>query len=384
MYSISNFGAMIADRVRMNAFAEAMRRVITPDSVVIDIGAGPGLFALLACRFGARRVYAIEPADAIQVAREIAAANGLADRIEFIQAMSTDITLPERADVIVSDIGGVLPWFQTHLESIADARRRLLAPGGTLIPRRDTVWAAVAEAPDLYASHTAPWEDCAFDFDMQAARRLAVNTFKKGEVAAGQLLTGITRWATIDYMVVDDWNVDAQVSWTINRPGTGHGLVVGLDRTLAEGVILSNAPDGTGTVGRDNIYATLFFPWDSPVALRAGDIVEMQLRASLVSGDYVWCWNTSITDGHQPSVVKARFAQSTLMEDALSPATLRKASASYTPRLTEDGRMTRFVLDAMSDGMPLGEIATRLPREFPTAKLPDPLSYVAALARQFG
>lgn len=384
MYSITDYGAMIGDRPRINAFAEAMRRVITPQSVVIDLGAGPGLFALLACRFGARRVYAIEPADSIQVAKEIAAANGLADRIEFIQAMSTEITLPERADVIVSDIGGVMPWFQTHLPSIADARRRLLAPNGTLIPRRDTVWAAVLNAPDLYASHTAPWEDCGFDFDMHPARRLAVNTFKKAGVSPQQLLTGITRWAAVDYMLVDDWNVAAQVRFTVERPGTGHGLVAGLERTLAEGIVISNAPDGTGTVGHDNIYSTLFFPWESPVPLAAGDIVETELRASLVGSDYVWCWKASIADGRQPAVVKARFAHSTLMEEPLSPATLRKASASYTPTLNENGRMTRFVLDAMGEGVPLGEIAARLSREFPASRLRDPLSYVAALARQFG
>lgn len=383
MYSITNFGAMIADRTRMHAFAEAMRRVITPGSVVIDLGAGPGLFALLACRFGARRVYAIEPADVIQVAREIAAANGLADRIEFIQAMSTDATVPERADVIVSDIGGVMPWFQAHLPSIADARRRLLAPGGTLIPRRDTVWAAVVEAPELYASHAAPWDDCGFDFDMRPARRLAVNTFKKGEVTAAQLLTEIIRWAAIDYMLVDEWNVDARMRWTIDRPGTGHGFVVGLDRMLADGITLSNAPDGTATVGPDNIYSTLFFPWEVPVPLTAGDGVELELRASLVGGDYVWCWNTSIVDADRPSAVRARFAQSTLLEEALSPATLRKASASYSPALNEDGRMTRFVLDAMSQGIPLGDIAARLSREFVSNKLRDPLTYVTSLARQY-
>ena len=106
MYSISNYGAMIADRVRVRAYAEALRQAITRDSVVLDLGTGTGIFALLACRFGARRVYAIEPSDAVQVAREIAAANGFAGRIEFWQALSTDVTLPERADVIVSDIGG--------------------------------------------------------------------------------------------------------------------------------------------------------------------------------------------------------------------------------------------------------------------------------------
>jgi protein arginine N-methyltransferase 1 len=384
MYSITNYGAMIADRTRMNAFAEAMRRVITPGSVVIDLGAGPGLFALLACRLGARRVYAIEPADVIQVGREIAAANGLADRIEFIQAMSTEITFPELADVIVSDIGGVMPWFQNHLPSIADARRRLLAPGGVLIPRQDRVWAAVAEAPDLYAAHTGPWDDCGFDFNMQPARRLAVNTFKKGEVTAAQLLTETTRWATIDYMLVDESNVDAKVRWSIGRAGTGHGLAVGMERTLADGITLSNAPDGTATVGPDNIYSSLFFPWDVPVALEPGDVVETEFRASLVGGDYVWCWKTLVVDGRQPSVTKASFAQSTLMEEPLSPATLRKASASYTPTLNDNGRMTRFVLDAMSEGVPLGEIATRLSREFSAGKVRDPLSYVVSLARQFG
>lgn len=383
MYSITNYGAMIADRVRIRAYAEALRRVVTSDSVVLDLGTGTGIFALLACRFGARRVYAVEPADAIQVAREIAAANGFANRIEFRQAKSTEVTLPERTDVIVSDIGGVLPWFQTHLPSIADARRRFLAPGGTLIPRQDAVWAAVVDAPDLYARHTTPWDDCGFDFNMAPARRLAVNTFKKGEVTENRLLTPPQRWATIDYRMVDEWNVQAPVRWMVSRAGTGHGIVVGLDRILAEGIRLTNAPDESD-VGRDSIYATVFFPWSAPVVLAIGDVVETEMRATLVGGDYVWCWTTSVVDGRRPSAVKARFAQTTLLEAPLSPATLRKSSAAYTPTLTENGRMARFVLDAMSQGMPLGEIATRLSNEFPTAAARDPLTYVAALAQQYG
>jgi protein arginine N-methyltransferase 1 len=383
MYSIANYGAMIADRVRVEAYADALRRVITSDSVVLDLGTGTGIFALLACRFGARRVYAIEPSDAIQVAKEIAAANGFADRIEFRQAMSTDVTLPERADVMVSDIGGVLPWFQTHLPAIADARHRLLAPGAALIPRHDAVWAAVVDAPDLYARHSAPWADCGFDLDMEPARRLAVNTFKTGDVTADQLLTAARRWAAIDYSRVDDSNVHATVRWTIARAGTGHGLSMGLDRTLAEGLRLCNEPGGSGALGRDSIYATVFFPWLAPVRLAAGDEVEVELRATLVGQDYVWCWNTAIQDPKEPQAVKARFAQSTLLGTPVSPATLRKASASYPPTLTENGRMARFVLDAMEQGMPLGEIATRLSREFSSSGIRDPLSYVAALARQY-
>jgi protein arginine N-methyltransferase 1 len=384
MYSITDYGAMIADRVRVSAYAEALRRAITPDSVVIDLGTGTGIFALLACRLGARRVYAIEPDDAIQVAKEIAAANGVADRIDFYQALSTAVTPPERADVIVSDIGGVVPWFQSHLRSIADARRRLLAPGGVLIPQQDAVWAAVVEAADLYARLAAPWDDSGFDFDMDPARRLAVNTFKQAGVTAEQLLTEPRRWATIDYGTLEDPNVHARVRSTIARAGLGHGIAMGLDRTLSEGIRLCNVPGAQDALGRESIYSPLFFPWPAPVQLAPGDEVELELRATLVGDEYVWCWNTSIVDPATAPAPKARFAQSTLHGTPVSPATLRKAAASYRPALTEHGRMTRFVLDAMNEGIPLGEIATRLATEFSTSHLRDPLSYVAALARQYG
>jgi len=141
-YDLHSFGRMIADRVRTDAYAEALRRAVRPGSVVLDIGTGTGIFSLLACRFGAERVYAVEPSDTIQAAREVARASGCGDRIELLQALSTRIDLPRRADVIVSDIRGVLPLHQRIIPSLADARERLLAPGGVLIPRRDTVRAA--------------------------------------------------------------------------------------------------------------------------------------------------------------------------------------------------------------------------------------------------
>src|SRR4051794_6240190 len=134
MYSISGFGEMIADRVRLDAYVEALRRHVKPGCVVVDIGAGTGIFSLLACKFGARRVYAIEPSDAAELIHQTARDNGCAERISVLRQPSSELTLPERADVIVSDLRGVLPAFHHHLADIADARQRLLAPGGTLIP----------------------------------------------------------------------------------------------------------------------------------------------------------------------------------------------------------------------------------------------------------
>ena len=124
MYSLHFYGQMLADAPRVDAYAAALRQAVTPDSVVLDLGCGPGVFAMLACQLGARRVYAIEPDNVINIAREAAAANGFADRIEFFQSLSTDVTLPEPATIIISDLRGVLPFYQGHIPAIIDARRR--------------------------------------------------------------------------------------------------------------------------------------------------------------------------------------------------------------------------------------------------------------------
>ena len=125
MYSLHFYGQMLADAPRMEAYAAALRQAVTPDSVVMDLGCGPGVFALLACKLGARRVYAVEPDNVVGLAREAAAANGFADRIEFFDKLSTEIALPEPATIIISDLRGVLPLFQQHIPSIIDARETI-------------------------------------------------------------------------------------------------------------------------------------------------------------------------------------------------------------------------------------------------------------------
>src|SRR5690606_1590329 len=112
MYDVYDYGRMIADDIRMRAYAEAMRRTIRRGSVVLDLGTGTGICALLACQLGARRVFAVDSNDAIRLAHRIAEDNGFADRIEFYQQSSIDLELPEPVDTIVSDLRGSMPLFQ--------------------------------------------------------------------------------------------------------------------------------------------------------------------------------------------------------------------------------------------------------------------------------
>src|ERR1041384_8328568 len=221
MYSVQFYGQMLAGTSRMDAYTGALRRAVKPDSVVMDLGCGPGVFALLACKLGARRVYAVEPENIVGLAREAAAANGFSDRIEFFEKLSTEITLPEPATIIIADLRGVLPWFDQNIPSMIDARVRLLAPGGVLIPERDVLWASVVEAPDQYAEIVGPWGN-QFDLDLTVGRRLVTNTWGKSRIKSEQLLSEPVCWTTLDYYEVRSADVRAEISWKAARTGTAH------------------------------------------------------------------------------------------------------------------------------------------------------------------
>jgi type I protein arginine methyltransferase len=314
MYSLHFYGQMLADVRRMDAYAAALREVVNRDSVVMDLGCGPGVFALLACKLGARRVYAVEPNNVIGLAREAAAANGWADRIEFFDKLSTEITLPEPATIIVSDLRGVLPFFQQHIPAIIDARKRLLARDGVLIPRRDILWAAVIEAPEQYAELVSPWEN-QFDLDLSAAARFITNTWRKSHIKPEQFLANPVCWNTIDYQEVDRPDVRAESSLRIARNGTAHGVAVWFDSELVDDVGFSNHPAAPRM-----IYGQGFFPFSQPVEVSEGHRIDLRLAAKFVQDDYVWRWDTDFKDQ------KTSFKQSTFYGVPLSTAQLRKSA----------------------------------------------------------
>lgn len=358
MYSVNGFGEMMLDTVRMDAYVRALRNAVQPNSVVLDIGTGTGIFAILAHKFGARRVIAVEPNDAIHVAREIAIANNCASAIEFHQEFSTQLKMSEPADVILSDLRGVLPHYEQHIPTIVDARARLLAPGGVMISQRDDLWISVIEAESSYRAISEPWIENPYDLDMRAGARLMVNRWVRVAATASQLLAEPMHGGTFDYQTIESPDFSAEVELRVWRDGTAHGLCVWFDATLAEGIGFSNAP-GSPDSARP-IYRNAFFPFMSPVALSVNDTLKTTLKADLIGGDYIWRWRTKVLEQGDPQRVKADFHQSTLAGEPLSTAKLRKRAAGHVPQLTEDGQIDEAILQLMGEGLSLGEISQRI------------------------
>lgn len=307
MYSFFDYAWMMEDEVRNAAYIAALEKLVRPGAVVVDLGAGVGTWSLFCARLGARKVYAIESSPVIHIGKSLAEANGLAGQIEFLHALSTDVSLPEPADLIVFEIHGQQPLFAGSVATIIDARERFLRPGGVLVPQRELLYATIVEDAEKYDSRLGFWERPFHGFDMRAAKPYAADFLFKFRFQPEQALTDYAHYFTLDYAQVTTPDVVASFTLTARRAGTGHGIHLWFDSDLADGIGFSNAPGSPRT-----IFGGTFLPWREPVALTAGDQVAVSLAFRWFKNSYVWSCTSRVLSGGQ---VKAHFTQSALTQN---------------------------------------------------------------------
>jgi type I protein arginine methyltransferase len=378
MYSLHDFGDMIADTERFDPYSRAIAKAVRPGDAVLEIGCGPGVFALLACRAGARKVYAIDSDEIVHFARELAAANGFAERMEFIQSDSRTLELPERVNIIVSDIRGSLPFFGHAIASIEDARQRLLAPSGRMIPRQDTLKAAVIEASDFYSQLVSPWSQARPGLDLSPSLSLLLNGAYSSHFNSEQLLAEPQTWAVLDYSSGAKAYASADLNFIVARAGEAHGVCMWFDTELFDGIGYSSGPGP-----RKSIYGQVFLPWVKAVPVQQGQQIFVRLQANLVGQEYIWRWETKIS-GHANDA-GPHFKQSTFQGANFTPQALRRRAADFVPSLSEEGQADRWLLQAMDGKTSLQQMAQAAAERFPAMfpRWEDALHRAAELAAQF-
>jgi len=378
-YSIADYGDMIACEPRMSIYAEALERAVTPGCSVIDIGAGFGVFALLACKYGAGSVVAIETDSSIELLHELAQKNGFTDRIKVVRDLSTRYNPISKADVIISDLRGTVPLFESHVATIVDARERMLARGGTLLPMRDTLRVALVRSPKTYRSYQNPWSTKKFGIDLSAGRRFAVNDASKEYLRPSALMSDPTDLAILDYRTITDPDVDGTVELTAGRKGAAHGLLVWFDAEISDGLTYSNAPGQPPLV-----YGQMFLPFERPVTLKQGETLSARLRAKLLGHDYTWGWDCEVRE-KATGKPRLSFRQSTFLNQIHAPDMLSAAADSHVPGKSHMMKIDQECLALVGSGKSLGEIAQTITDKYtdqmPTFK--QALDHVANLMRRY-
>jgi len=295
---------------RLTQYERAIAAVVRQGDVVVDLGTGSGLLAVLACRAGARRVYAIEASDAVQIGTLITSTTEFAERIEFVHATSQKVALSEQVDVIVGDIHDTFGFQPGGLASIMDVRDRLLKPGGTLIPQATELMIAPLEAAALYAREIDVWNGCVHGVGLSSIRPFAVSHVHPGRFDSDQLLSPAAAIGTLDLARATSLHFSGSAVTTIHRDGIAHGLCGCFVTTLAGDIRMGNVPGDSSTTN----FAQAFFPFDQPVSVAAGDEVSISIDSH---DGHIARWRVAISRGGQRH---AQFDHSTLNGLLVSPA----------------------------------------------------------------
>ncbi len=286
---------ILIDGVRVRAFDRAIRERVEPGDVVVDIGTGTGVLACLACRAGAGRVYAIERGDVIQVAREIATANGYSDRITFIQSEATSVDLPEKANVVIGELLGSAGLEENIVEIFAYFCRKWLEPGGRLIPETVEVFFAPWEEPDLHEL-LASWGREHHGLDFGPCRSLSFNQFYSIRTKPdGKLSEAMTLWDLSLADVDEPGPLSATAEFEIERGGVLHGFAAWFTAALSPGTRLSTSPYDPPTC-----WKQAFFPIEAPIEVQPGDRATLTVTATKSGDDMLWGWKGHLDRDAQP------------------------------------------------------------------------------------
>lgn len=242
--------AMIGDRERNRAYRQAIERAVRPGSTVLELGAGSALLSMFAARAGAGRVTSCEISGVLaDTAAEIVRRNGLDDVVSIVDRHSTTLDvgphMPERAEVLVSELLDPTLLGEGALASVRDARRRLLRPDAIVLPRRAVVWAVLLEAPAREAS--APVGSVE-GLDLSPLEQLRDPDRPIVTRLAGEPVRALTEpFPALEVELADPGPEGGEVVHTADvapsAPGTVHGIGWWFELWLDDTISLSTGPD---------------------------------------------------------------------------------------------------------------------------------------------
>lgn len=268
---------MMNEPERNQAYYDGLKSVVAPEKLVFEIGTGSGLLAMMAASLGARQVVTCEAVGLVaRTASKIIERNRLADRITVLAKPSTAIQLqhdlPRQADILVHEIFSSELLGEHVLPAIEDAKKRLLKPGGVIVPACASIMIALVGGDEL-AKNIYVKE--AFGFDVRDFNAIYP---KKRPLYREDLMPILMSDAVEAFRF--DFNRDStypaeskRLEITASRAGPCFGIIQWIRLEMAEGVVFENRPATRRAVAS---WQQTTYGFDEPLALKEGSVVAVE------------------------------------------------------------------------------------------------------------
>lgn len=276
---------ILNDTARKGAFVRAVRELVGPGDVVLDLGTGSGVLAVAAAQAGAEHVYAVEPAAMVHTAELVAGGNGVADRITFIRGWSSQLELPRKANVLTTDIVGNEALDMVIWETVQDARERLLTPDARLLPCALRGMTSLVTLPsEVQACHRLDqsqldrWR-AAYGIDFTPLHTVSsphpIGFYERPDVARQWPVLSAPHQLYLLDLHAPPASIDEKVTVTADRDGMANGVVVFFDAQLSPSVSFSSAPWQGGPASH---WFTAVWSLPELLPVRAGASVDLRFR----------------------------------------------------------------------------------------------------------
>jgi protein arginine N-methyltransferase 1 len=260
---------MLRDEARNSAYDRAIRALVKKGDRVLDLGAGTGLLAMMAARAGASEVIAVEAADIHAYGRALTKHNKV--NVTWKHVPSTELSLKQKATVLVTETFGSHPFEECAHEFVRDAKKRLCEPDARVIPSRVRTYAA----PATFAEKRDDWDLFGAPiagFDFSPLREETTGQMYAERIEPDALLA--------DAVLLEDIALggDAKsirkldATWQLQRDGLLSGVVQWYELDLAPGIVLSTSPFAPPTHWRQ-----VHYPLDKNVTVKKGERVTLSL-----------------------------------------------------------------------------------------------------------
>jgi protein arginine N-methyltransferase 1 len=286
---------MLLDKIRCDAYREAIHRTVKPGDVVVDLGAGTGLLSFFALQAGARHVYAIEMTGIADVAAELIEANGFRDRVTLIRQTSNRARLPERCDVLVTETLSAFCFdSENMIEFVADARERFLKPGGRIIPESANTF-LLPFSSEAFGSGRLPPRFYDLDYRPFNKKLFAECRLVRASGKPFRALSEPASCYQLDFRKETKNPGKSFVPFRITTDGRLDGFLGWFEASLCEGIALSNSPYRPLTS-----WWQLYLPVAEQPQYRAGQIMLLCIDPNIVAGEAEWKYSVQLATPVSP------------------------------------------------------------------------------------
>jgi amino acid adenylation domain-containing protein len=271
------YRAMTDDDARNQSYRAAINQRV-PGKVALDIGTGAhAVLARMCIEAGAKKVYAIEMnREAYASAKEMVRSLGLEDRLILIHGDSTQIELPERVDVCVSELIGTIASSEGVVPILNNARR-FLADGGAMIPQACETRIAAAMLPETlveqprFTELSGPYAENIFanaghPFDL----RVCIKNFPMTN-----LISDTQTFEKLDFSRSSSPESNHEIELRISKRAKLDGFLLWISLVPIEGELVNSL---TGRYSWLPVFFPVFYP---RVEVNEGDCIRA--RCSVVS-----------------------------------------------------------------------------------------------------